>query len=117
MKALCFNLFAGLVAVALCAAVPSAWAQDLYDTTVLRTFSITFHDANWLTLLRQNYPSQTNILADLEVDSIIYPDVGVRIRGNTSYVALPRVRRSSLSTSSSISSIRTRTCWVTRPST
>ena len=64
-------------------------AQDLYDATVLRTFNITFHDANWLTLLRNNYVSETNILADVEVDGTTYPDVGVRIRGNTSYLMLP----------------------------
>lgn len=66
-----------------------AVAQDLYDTTVLRTFHLTFHDANWLTLLRNNWASETYILADLEVDGEVYPDVGVRIRGNTSYIGLP----------------------------
>ena len=64
-------------------------AQDLYDTSVLRSFNLTFHDANWLTLLRNNYVSETLILADLEVDGVVYPDVGVRIRGNTSYTGLP----------------------------
>lgn len=68
---------------------PFAAAQDLYDTTVLRTLNITFHDANWLSLLRQNYTSETEILADLEVEGITYPNVGVRIRGNTSYIGLP----------------------------
>ncbi|MCA9256433.1 MAG: CotH kinase family protein, partial [Phycisphaerales bacterium] len=66
-----------------------AIAQDLYDTTVLRTMNFTFADADWETQLRQNYASQTNILADLEVEGDVYPDVGVRIRGNTSYTALP----------------------------
>lgn len=64
-------------------------AQDLYDTSVLRSFNLTFHDANWLTLLRNNWASETLILADLEVDGVVYPDVGVRIRGNTSYTGLP----------------------------
>lgn len=64
-------------------------AQDLYDPTVLRTFALQFDDANWLQLLRNNYASQTLILADLVVDGVTYPDVGVRIRGNTSYTALP----------------------------
>jgi hypothetical protein len=72
------------------AAVPApAVAQDLYDTTVLRTIALQFHDPNWLELLRQNYDSQTNILADMTVEGTTYPDVGVRIRGNTSYTALP----------------------------
>lgn len=67
----------------------SSAAQDLYDTNVLRSFNITFHDVDWMARLRANYVSETLILADLEVDGVTYPDVGVRIRGNTSYTALP----------------------------
>lgn len=66
-----------------------AVAQDLYDTTVLRTFNLTFHDPDWLDLLDDNYDSQTYILADLTIDGDVFLDVGVRIRGNTSYRALP----------------------------
>ncbi|HYF14092.1 MAG TPA: CotH kinase family protein [Phycisphaerales bacterium] len=78
-----------LAAIAALAVGFAARAQDLYDTAVLRTMSFQFHDANWETLLRNNYASQTNILADLTVDGVTYPNVGVRIRGNTSYTALP----------------------------
>ncbi len=66
-----------------------ARAQDFYDTTVLRTIAFQFQDANWETRLRQNYAAQVNILADMTVDGVTYPNVGVRIRGNTSYTALP----------------------------
>jgi hypothetical protein len=79
----------GLAALALVVFSGTASAQDLYDTTVLRTINISFHDTNWLTLLRQNYQAQTNILADVVVEGVTYPNVGVRIRGNTSYTALP----------------------------
>ena len=78
-----------LAVAALLGAATGARAQDLYDPAVLRTFDISFHDANWLELLRANYASETNILADVVVDGVSYPDVGVRIRGNTSYTALP----------------------------
>lgn len=79
-----------LAAVALTAApLPAALAQDFYDPTVLRTVEIDFQDTNWWQLLQQNYQSQTNILADLTVEGVTYPDVGVRIRGNTSFFALP----------------------------
>lgn len=64
-------------------------AQDLYDTTVLRTLHFSFHDADWLQRLQDNYDLETPILADLVVDGVSYPDVGVRIRGNSSYWALP----------------------------
>jgi len=85
-KAVC-----AVVAAALAYAAPSASAgdADLYDPTVLRTVNLQFHDANWWTLLQQNYASQTNILADLTMDGVTYPNVGVRFRGNTSYTALP----------------------------
>lgn len=66
-----------------------AQVPDLYDPTVLRSFQLSFHDDDWLDRLRANYASQTPILADLEVDGVAYPSVGVRIRGNTSYLALP----------------------------
>lgn len=66
-----------------------AGAQDLYDPTILRNVDLQFEDANWWVLLQQNYASQTNILADMTVEGIVYPDVGVRIRGNTSFIALP----------------------------
>lgn len=75
--------------LALLALAPAARAQDFYDVNVLRTVNLQFHDANWWSLLQANYVSQTNILADLTVDGVTYPDVGVRIRGNTSYTALP----------------------------
>ncbi len=85
------NLFprVALVGMVVAALSPCVSAQDLYDTSVLRTFNIQFHDTNWLQLLRANYTSETQILADLEVDGVTYPNVGVRIRGNTSYTALP----------------------------
>jgi len=85
------NMFrhTSLCALALCITAAAAPAQDLYDTTVLRNLSFQFHDANWWTLLQQNYSSQTHILADLTVEDVTYPDVGVRIRGSSSYTMLP----------------------------
>ncbi|MBK6941518.1 MAG: CotH kinase family protein [Planctomycetes bacterium] len=78
-----------MLLLALILGASSARGQDFYDVNVLRTVDLQFHDANWWTLLQQNYVSQTNILADLTVENVTYPDVGVRIRGNTSYTALP----------------------------
>ncbi len=78
-----------LIAIALLTWTAPPRAQDFYDVNILRTVDLQFHDTNWWTLLQQNYRSQTNILADLTVDGVVYPSVGVRIRGNTSYTALP----------------------------
>lgn len=81
-----------IAALLLCLLLPplSASAQDLYDPATLRTIQINFHDSDWETRLRANYASATNILADIVVDGVTYPSVGVRIRGNTSYTALPQ---------------------------
>jgi hypothetical protein len=76
-------------ALLLALAAGQARSQDLYDPTELRTIHLTFHDAGWLQMLRDNYRSETPIGADMEVDGVVYPSVGVRIRGNTSYTALP----------------------------
>ena len=70
-------------------AAPWARAQDLYDPTVLRTVNITFAESNWETLLRNNYPSETLLAGTVEVDSVIYANVGIRIRGNTSFFGIP----------------------------
>ncbi len=78
-----------LFAAAILFATPAAQAQDFYDVDELRTVDLDFQSANWWTLLKQNYASQTDILADMTVEGVVYPDVGVRIRGNTSYTALP----------------------------
>jgi hypothetical protein len=78
-----------LLGVLLACTQPVLAAQDLYDSTILRTIDLTFSQPNWFTLLQQNYQSQTEIPADLELDGVVYPGVGVRIRGNTSYTTLP----------------------------
>lgn len=67
----------------------AASAQDWYDPNVLRTVNITFVQSNWETLLRQNYASETDLLGTVEVEGVIYPNVGIRIRGNTSFTGLP----------------------------
>ncbi|MCU0756403.1 MAG: CotH kinase family protein [Xanthomonadales bacterium] len=62
---------------------------DWYDPNVLRTVNITFVQSNWEALLRQNYASETDLLGTVEVGGVTYPNVGIRIRGNTSYTGLP----------------------------
>ncbi len=83
------HLRLALAAAASLTVLTAARAQDLYDTTVLRTLHFQFQESNWETILRNNYISQTNLLGTLTVDGVTYTNVGVRIRGNTSYTALP----------------------------
>jgi hypothetical protein len=81
--------FAVLATFVIASLAPAAGAQDLYDPAVLRTFAITFDQPDWEAQLRANYVSQVPIAADLVLDGVLYENVGVRIRGNTSYTALP----------------------------
>ena len=60
-------------------------ASTLYDETVLRTLELRFESPDWWDQLTANYGTGENILADLTVEGITYPEVGVRFRGNTSY--------------------------------
>ncbi len=67
----------------------TASAQDFYDPTVLRQVSLTFTESNWEQLLRNNYASETLLRGNMVIDGVSYPNVGVRIRGNTSFTGLP----------------------------
>ena len=77
------------VLFAILATVLPAQVQDLYDMGTVRDFRLQFNQANWWAQLTANYGPEINIAADLTVDNITYPNVGVRFRGNTSYTQLP----------------------------
>lgn len=58
----------------------------LYDTTLLRTISLTFTQSNWQTLLANGRASGSNTLGNLAMDNgATNFGVGVRYKGNTSY--------------------------------
>ncbi|MFT5286033.1 MAG: hypothetical protein ACI8TQ_002201 [Planctomycetota bacterium] len=76
-----------LLALTIGASAPQA--QDFFDKNIVRTVDLQFLDVNWEQMLRDNYASQVYILADMTVEGVVYPDVGVRIRGNSSFFFLP----------------------------
>ncbi len=59
--------------------------SGLYDPFVVKRIDLTFSQANWQNLLSQNYNSHTDIPAALSMDGKVYPQVGVRYKGQTSY--------------------------------
>jgi hypothetical protein len=83
------NVFRSLAFLLAALFAAAAQAQDLYDPTLLRTVAITFQESNWETLLRNNYASETDLAGTVTVDGVIYAGVGIRIRGNTSFTAMP----------------------------
>lgn len=59
---------------------------DLYDEKVLRTLYLQFPNDDWFDELADFYRTDVEVPADLTVDGNKYPSVGVRFRGNTSYM-------------------------------
>ncbi len=69
---------------------PAAPAQDLYDIATIRDLRLDFSQSNWWNLLDQNRQAETYIEADLEVDGVLYSQVGVRFKGNSSASVWPQ---------------------------
>lgn len=76
--------FLATIAV-VCGLAPVAAAQDLYDQDLFRPFGLTFHQADYWQQLLDNKLDGIYIPADLLVDGVLYPDVGVRMRGQASF--------------------------------
>ena len=56
---------------------------DLFDQTIVRDFAVQFTDADWQRRLDQAGES-TNVRADVTVDGVTYPGVGLRYKGLSS---------------------------------
>ncbi|QDV74469.1 CotH kinase family protein [Botrimarina mediterranea] len=78
--------------------VPYADAP-LYDTDVLRTVFIDFESDNWETELEAFKETDVEVPATLTVDGVEYSGVGVRFRGMSSYMMVPRSFKRSLNVS------------------
>ena len=59
--------------------------NGLYDETIIRTIYLDFAQPNFWDLLHQNYENKIDIPATMTVDGVVYENVGVRFKGNTSY--------------------------------
>ena len=73
---------------ALATALP-AQVPDFYDMDTVRDVYFQFSQSNYWAQLEANYDPEIEIAADMTVDGITYPNVGVRFRGNTSKRWLP----------------------------
>jgi CotH kinase protein/Lamin Tail Domain/Secretion system C-terminal sorting domain len=57
----------------------------LYDSTVVRKVYLDFPQTDYWQLLTQGYQTKVDIPAKMTVDGVVYNDVGVRFKGQTSY--------------------------------
>ena len=63
-------------------------AQDLYDLNTLREITIKFYDSTYHETLIDwfNAGDGSRLPATLEMDGIVYDSVGVRYKGNISFI-------------------------------
>jgi len=71
-----------------------AAAQDLWDMTTVRDFYFTFPQPTWWQDLQKTRNTGLDIAADLVVDGITYPNVGIRVRTSSSRRSPPTSCRS-----------------------
>ena len=62
------------------------WDTDIYQTDVIHTMDIVFASNNFWTQLTTNYNSATDLSATVTIDGTMYEQVGVRFKGQTSYM-------------------------------
>lgn len=72
-------------------------SSGLYDKTIVKNVYLNFSQPDYWTQLTNNYSSETNIPATMIFDGNVYPNVGVRFRGNTSYVQIGSSQKKSFS--------------------
>jgi hypothetical protein len=62
-------------------------AQQLYDRNILRTVDLQFAQPDWETQLEDNKAAGTELYipCDMTVEGVLYPNVGVRYKGNSTY--------------------------------
>ena len=70
---------------------PFLRGQDLYDRAVVRTIELQFAVNDWHQQLidRKHDGLQEYFPADMTVDGVLYPNVGVRYKGNSAFWTIP----------------------------
>ena len=79
--------------------VKSFSGEPLYDPLTLRTFFLEFEDADWEKELAEFKNTDVEVPAKLIVDGKTYPDVGVHMRGMSSFMGVSEGRKRSLNVS------------------
>ncbi|MBK7426441.1 MAG: CotH kinase family protein [Saprospiraceae bacterium] len=62
--------------------------EGFYHLETIREIRLDFEQPNYWALMTANYASETNIPASLTLEGHTYQNVGVRFRGNTSYMQI-----------------------------
>ncbi|HEU0118883.1 MAG TPA: CotH kinase family protein [Bryobacteraceae bacterium] len=73
--------------------------EPFYDPDTLRTLFLEFDSPDWEKEMAAFYHTDVDIPARLTVDGKVYPEVGVRFRGASSFMMTPEGRKRSLNIS------------------
>lgn len=107
-------LLTGMATFSQAQSIPDQWSftdngrklvlgkQDLpglYDSATIRSFYLNFGQPNYWQLMTQNYQSGTDIPASVIVDNVTYDSIGVRFKGNTSYMMIQNSQKKSFNLS------------------
>ena len=71
-----------------------AGTPTFYDGGTLRTLYLRFHDEDWYAQLNAFYRTDVEVPAELVVDGKVYPEVGIRFRGTSSYFTVQSEKKS-----------------------
>ncbi len=79
--------------------VEPSGSNDLFDLKVVRTLFLEFENDDWEAELEEFHGTDVDVPATLTVDGQTFTNVGVRFRGMSSYMMLPRGSKRSLNLS------------------
>ncbi|MBK6930389.1 MAG: CotH kinase family protein [Saprospirales bacterium] len=71
----------------------------LYDSAQIRSVYLDFPQTNYWTLLTNNYATKIDLPATMTVDGVVYDSVGVRFKGQTSYMQTQNSQKKSFNIS------------------
>jgi len=69
-------------------------SPDFYDSGTLRTLYLRFPDDDWYAQLNAFYRTDVEVPAELVVDGKVYSEIGVRVRGTSSYFTVESEKKS-----------------------
>lgn len=73
--------------------------DGLYDSATVRNIYLSFPQTNYWALLTANYTTHTDLPAQMTVDGVVYDSVGVRFKGQTSYMQVQNSQKKSFNIS------------------
>lgn len=75
------------------------YVDGFYEDSVIQTVRFDFPQGNYWSLMTQNYQSKTELPATVTINGEVFDSVGVRFKGNTSYMNVQNSQKKSFNVS------------------